>query len=241
GIPTPAECRRPKMGLLCCWLLVYLLASARASNAASPQGYDQTITLFSPEGRLHQIEYTQQAVDLYGAPCVLIQGKNCCVAACMRPMPDTLVDPATTCSTFTITPEIELVCVGLRSDVLYQAKRVLQQALEFQHLNGYAIPPALLARRLADIAQVYTQHAARRALGCVSLLLSHEEAYGTRIYRVDPSGQSYQVWATAAGRNSASSTSWLESAWEGEKGLPEGPSESIQRALHALHASKEGG
>ncbi|CAM9845667.1 unnamed protein product, partial [Choristocarpus tenellus] len=72
--------------------------------------YDQDITLFNPEERLFQIEYAQRAVDLYGSPCVGIQGKECCVVATKKTLPDKLVYPEYVTNIYRITDDI--YCAG---------------------------------------------------------------------------------------------------------------------------------
>lgn len=56
------------------------------------------------------------------------------------------------------------------ADSIAQVQRLRQEAHEFKFENGFEIPVSHLAKRMADINQVYTQHASMRALGCVMLL-----------------------------------------------------------------------
>lgn len=49
--------------------------------------YDADLTLFSPEGRLYQVEYVMRAVGNYGCPAVGVHGEGCCVVACKRDVP----------------------------------------------------------------------------------------------------------------------------------------------------------
>lgn len=51
--------------------------------------YDGDLTLFSPEGRLYQVEYVMKAVGQYGCPAVGVHGDDCCVVACKRDLPVT--------------------------------------------------------------------------------------------------------------------------------------------------------
>lgn len=52
--------------------------------------YDADLTLFSPEGRLYQVEYVMRAVGHYGCPSVGVHGEGCCVVACKRDVPVSL-------------------------------------------------------------------------------------------------------------------------------------------------------
>lgn len=68
------------------------------------------------------------------------------------------------------------------SRVLVQ--RLRYEAHEFRFKNGYDCPAHVLARRIADIAQVYTQQASMRALACVAMLISVDDEKGPQLYKV---------------------------------------------------------
>ncbi len=59
------------------------------------------------------------------------------------------------------------------ADGVAQVQRTRQEAAEFKHNNGYAIPVHYLAKRMGSINQVYTQHARMRAYGVISIIAGY--------------------------------------------------------------------
>lgn len=57
------------------------------------------------------------------------------------------------------------------ADAKAQVQRLRYEAHEYCSKYGYDVPCHVLAQRLADIAQVYTQHASMRALGVITMLI----------------------------------------------------------------------
>eukprot|EP00752_Nemacystus_decipiens_P009938 g8862.t1 len=191
-----------------------LLNPALGRGGDSSKGYDADLTLFSPEGRLYQVEYVMRAVGHYGCPVVGVQGEGCCVVACKRDVLDELVYPDSVSNIFRITDDICSAATGLSGDVRYQVKRARLQALEYKRQYGSPMPSRLLALAMADAAQVNTQHAALRPMACVSFVISVDDPTGPVLFRVEPSGQVFQTWGTAAGRGSAASVEFLEEAYQ---------------------------
>lgn len=68
------------------------------------------------------------------------------------------------------------------SRVLVQ--RLRYEAHEFRFKYGYDCPAHVLARRIADIAQVYTQQASMRALACVAMLVAVDDEKGPQLFKV---------------------------------------------------------
>ncbi|CAM9546241.1 unnamed protein product [Pylaiella littoralis] len=204
-----------------------LLLNPAVGAKESSRGYDADLTLFSPEGRLYQVEYVMRAVGHYGCPVVGVHGEGCCVVACRRDVPDELlVYPDSVSSVFRITDDIYSAATGLSGDVRYQVKRARLQALDYKKQYGSPMPSRLLTLAMADAAQVNTQHAALRPMACVSLVISVDDTTGPALFRVEPSGQVFQAWGTAAGRGSAASLEFLEETFKTAAGKGAGYSKA---------------
>lgn len=182
------------------------MSESRGSSA----GYDRHITIFSPEGRLYQVEYAFKAARSSGLTAIGVRGADSCVIVSQKKVPDKLLDPTSITHIFKVTDKIGCVCNGLIADAKSLVTRARYEAAEFAYKNGYDVPVHLLARRLADNAQIYTQHAFTRALGVVTMLISFDEEKGPQLYRTDPAGHYIGFKACAAGQKEQEANNFLE-------------------------------
>jgi 20S proteasome subunit alpha 1 len=169
------------------------------SRGRSGAGYDRHITIFSPEGRLYQVEYAFKAVKTSGLTSVAIRGKDSCVVVGQKRVPDKLIDASSVSNIYKITPKIGCIMTGKYADAKASVDRIRQEAFQFQFDNGFPIPISHLAKRAADINQVYTQQARMRPYGVESILVAVDDEDGPQVFKVDPAGQFFGYKATASG------------------------------------------
>ena len=96
------------------------------------------------------------------------------------------------------------------ADIRSQVERLRYEANEFRYANGFSMPVHVLARRIADICQVYTQEASNRALACVMLLIGIDDEKGAQIFKVDPAGHFLPYKAVATGKSEQEAMNFLE-------------------------------
>ena len=142
-------------------------------------------------------EYAFKAVSGSGYTSLAVRGKDACVLITQKKVPvrspssppfppnrphpryqqDKLLDPDSMTHIFNLTPTIGCVITGRAADGRAQVQRAQSEAASYRYKYGYEITPDMLAKRIANINQVYTQRAAMRPLGiCSSFLFAHLNA-----------------------------------------------------------------
>ena len=158
-------------------------------------GYDRAIVVFSPDGRLFQVEYAREAVKR-GATAVGVTFKDGVVFAVQK-RESKLVTPGD--KIFQIDKHMAVAASGLVADarILVDSARV--KAQQNKMIYDEPVSTTTLARFLADKQQLYTQYAGVRPYG-VSFLVGGVNHDAT-LYETDPSGVILNCKARAIGKS----------------------------------------
>jgi proteasome alpha subunit len=175
----------------------------------SPQtGYDSAITVFSPDGRLFQVEYAREAVKR-GTTAIGIKAKDGAVLLVDKRSTTRLVEMESIEKIFQIDDHIGLATSGLVADarVLVDFARVQAQINKTTYSEPIGIET--LAKEICDFKQSYTQSGGVRPFG-TSLLIAGIEGDKTRIFETDPSGALLEYKATGIGSGRSEIMEFLE-------------------------------
>ncbi len=163
-------------------------------------GYDRAITVFSPDGRLFQVEYAREAVKR-GATAIGVKTKEGVVLVADRRVASKLLEPDTIEKIYKIDDHIGAATSGLVADARVLVDRARLEAQINRLTYDEPISVKELAKRICDFKQQFTQFGGVRPFG-VSLLIAGVDEK-PRLYETDPSGAllEYKATAIGAGRN----------------------------------------
>ncbi|MCC6039489.1 MAG: archaeal proteasome endopeptidase complex subunit alpha [Thermofilum sp.] len=158
-------------------------------------GYDRAITIFSPEGRLYQVEYAYEAVKR-GMTALGVKAVDGVVLAVEKKSTSPLVEGAEKIKK--IDDHVGVAFAGLFGDarVLIDQARIYAQTHRLVY--GEPIPIEMLVKRICDIKQVYTQHGGVRPFG-VAFLFAGIDRKGVHLIQTDPGGTYLRCKARAIG------------------------------------------
>lgn len=197
--------------------------------------YDQSTTTFSPEGRLHQVEYAMEAINNAGT-CVGIvcqNGDGIVLAAEKRVVSKLLAPSETSEKTYPIDNHICCLVAGFSSDAntLVQEARVGAQRYLYSYQEP--VPVENTVKSICNYKQSYTQYGGLRPFGVAFLFAGYDVHNGFQLYQTDPSGN-YSGWkATVIGQNNQAGKSLLKTDYNTEKNAGDVP-DTINLALKIL-------
>mmetsp|Transcript_4762 Transcript_4762/g.13727 ORF Transcript_4762/g.13727 Transcript_4762/m.13727 type:complete len:246 (-) Transcript_4762:1469-2206(-) len=171
--------------------------------------YDHHISIFSPQGRLYQMEYCFKSANS-GLTGVAVRGKNSCCVVTQKKVPDRLMDPSSVTHLFSLTKNIGCCVTGAMADSRSMVQRARYEAGQFNFDYGYSMPVGILARRMADLAQVNTQAASMRPLACIGLFVGVDDDKGPQVFKVDCAGHYLPFFAAASGPKEQEAMNYLE-------------------------------
>lgn len=167
---------------------------------AVPGAYDRAITVFSPDGRLFQVEYALETVNR-GATILGVACSEGVVLGAEEQVQSKLQDQNFSWKLYEVDDHLGAAVVGLGSDarILIDQSRVYAQSNRLMY--DEAIDIEIITKRIGDIKQIYTQHAGVRPFG-VSIIFGGVDKTGNRLFSTDPSGsyRGYKAVAIGVGR-----------------------------------------
>ncbi|WP_049985391.1 archaeal proteasome endopeptidase complex subunit alpha [Halobellus rufus] len=201
-------------------------------NRNDQQAYDRGTSLFSPDGRIYQVEYAREAVNR-GAPSLGIRTADGVVLAALRRTASSLMEGESIEKLHKLDDFLGAASAGHVAD----ARRLIDDARTAAQRNrlryGEPLGVETLTKTLSDEIQETTQYGGTRPFGA-ALLIAGMDGDGSdarpRLYQTDPSGAPQEWRAVAIGSGRDDIQEFLEEEWSDSLTTDEG----VETAVRAL-------
>jgi len=198
-----------------------------------PGAYDYTATVFSPDGRLFQVEYAMELVNR-GATILGIQCVDGVVLAAEETL-DLFEEANHSYKIFQVDDHIGAAIVGLSSD----ARVLVDQARVDAQSNKLSLDEAIdvetVTQKICDVQQTYTQHGGGRPFG-VSIIFGGVDKTGPKVFGTHPSGTFHSYKATAVGAGKDTVLPMLKDEYRDDLNLKSGIKLATRCLVKALQA-----
>jgi len=195
---------------------------------AQQQAYDRGITIFSPDGRLYQVEYAREAVKR-GTASIGVRTADGVVLAVDKRIRSPLMERSSVEKIHKADDHVGIASAGHVAD----ARQLIDYARQRAQINllRYEEPIGVeaLTKSVTDHIQQYTQLGGARPFG-VALIIGGIEDGAPRLYETDPSGTPYEWKSLAVGADRSNIQDYLEANYDEGMELDAG----IDLALSAL-------
>ena len=191
-------------------------------------GYDRAITMFSPDGRLLQVEYAKKTVR-QGSTAIGIVCSDGVVLVADKRVVDSLVVPESVEKIWQIDEHIGATASGILSDARVLIDRAQLKAQQNRVTFDSEIDTSTIVKDICDLKQICTQSGGLRPFG-VSVLIAGIDGVTPRLYETDPIGIYFQYKATAIGEGEIEVEEILHNEYKADLTIEDG----LKLSLKAL-------
>ena len=197
-------------------------------------GYDRAITVFSPDGRLFQVEYAREAVKR-GTTSLGVKSSEGIVLVVDKRTTSKLVETKSIEKIFQIDGHIGAATSGLVADARSLIERARIESQIYKITYSEPIRVEALAKKICDMKQLYTQNGGVRPFGSALIIGGIYEGE-SKLFETDPSGALIEYKATAIGSGRTDAMDVFEKNYKDDLSL----NDAIDLALDAVYEATEG-
>nr|ADD38869.1 Proteasome subunit alpha type-1 [Lepeophtheirus salmonis] len=172
--------------------------------------YDHDVSIWSPQGRIHQIEYAMEAVK-QGSATIGLKNKDYAIVVALKRAPSELSSYQE--KLIEVDDHIGIAMAGLTADGCLLTRAMCRECSKHKWAFDSSLPVSRLMESLSLKMQIPTQRYGRRPFG-VGILVAGYDKQGPHINYLCPSANSYDCKATAIGARSQSARTYLEKHYE---------------------------
>ncbi|EFW93333.1 proteasome subunit alpha [Haladaptatus paucihalophilus DX253] len=209
-------------------------------NGGQQQAYDRGTNIFSPDGRLYQVEYAREAVRR-GSVSVGVRTRDGVVLAARKHVRSPLLEADGIEKLHKIDDHLGVVSAGHVADArrLVDFGRRRAQTDRLRYGEPIGVEP--FTKAVTDHVQEFTQQGGARPFGAALLVggvepTTADEDPKPRLFETDPSGTPHEWRATAIGANDDTVREYLEANYDPQSSVQSG----IELALSALADAEDG-
>ncbi|KAG8651056.1 hypothetical protein MANES_07G090500v8 [Manihot esculenta] len=195
-------------------------------------GYDLSVTTFSPDGRVFQIEYAAKAVDNSGT-VIGIKCKDGIVMGVEKLIASKMMLPGSNRRIHSVHRHSGMAVAGLAADGRQIVARAKSEATNYESVYGEPIPVKELADRVASYVHLCTLYWWLRPFGC-GIILGGYDRDGPQLYMIEPSGISYRYFGAAIGKGKQAAKTEIEKLKLSEMTCREGVIE-VAKIIYKVH------
>lgn len=177
--------------------------------SATGSGYDYTVTTFSPDGRVFQVEYAVKAVEKSGT-LVGICCKDGVVMGVEKSIVSKMLVEGSNRRLFTVDTSTGIGTCGLSADARKLVNFARDEAKSYKGHSGQPISGSVLSERVAGEVHMHTLYWYLRPFGCTVMVANYDANSGPQLQMIEPAGQNYKYFACAVGKQKQGAKTELE-------------------------------
>lgn len=197
-------------------------------------GYDRAITMFSPDGRLLQVEYAKKTVRLGNTAIGMVCSDGVVLVTDKR-IVDKLVVPEAIEKIWQIDDHLMATAAGILSDARILVERAQEKATGYRVTYDSPIDILSIVKDICNLKQYCTQSGGLRPFG-VSLLIAGIDESGLKLFQTDPTGLFYQYKAVVIGEGESEVEAILHKEYKESMTTEQG----LRLCIEALKKSIDG-
>lgn len=167
--------------------------------AGSGAGYDDNVTIFSPDGRIFQIDYAKKCVESSFTSLGIVCSDGIVLASQKARQYEMLVK-GTNRKAYAVNKHAGMVTCGMGPEGRHVLGRLRSESNHYKGMYGEAIPGHILAERCGHFMHLHTLYGNIRPCGCSLLIGNYDESEGLTLWSSEPCGTVSKWFGKAFGK-----------------------------------------